>query len=141
MPDERFLREEARPEAPTILAVDGELDLLATYYRLLTRGGYRVFTAPSRTTGLVAVERERPQLVISALYLPDGNGLDVIRAARTLVPPAAAIVVTRFGEEPSRWAAHAAGASEFVPKPFESATLLDLVRSHLPIPPPPGGLH
>ena len=99
-----------------------------------------MITAPSRTTGLAAVERERPQLVIADLYLPDGNGLDVIRAARTLVPPAAAIVVTRFGGEPSRWAAQAAGASGFLSKPFESAGLLDLVRSHLPIPPLTGGL-
>lgn len=141
MPDEPFLREKARQETPAILAVDEELDLLATYYRLLTRGGYRVFTAASRMTGLVAVERERPQLVISDLYLPDGDGLDVIRAARTLAPPVPAIVVTRFSGEPQWRSAQAAGASGFLSKPFESAALLDLVRSHLPIPPPTGGLH
>src|SRR5579864_4445128 len=122
--------------SPTVLAVDDELDLLATYYRLLTRGGYRVITTPSRTTGLVAVERERPRLVIADLHLPDGDGLDVIRAARLLTPPASAIVVTRFSGEPYRRAAQAAGASGFLSKPFESAALLDLVRSHLPIPPP-----
>jgi DNA-binding response OmpR family regulator len=141
MPDEPFLREKARQEPPAILAVDEELDFLATYYRLLTRGGYRVFTAASRMTGLVAVERERPQLVIADLYLPDGDVLDVIRAARMLAPPAPVIVVTRFSGESYRQSAQAAGASGFLSKPFESAALLDLVRSHLPIPPPTGGLH
>lgn len=136
MPDDPFCRETARQVAPTVVAVDDQLDLLATYHRLLTRGGYRVITAPSRTTGLVAVERERPQLVIAALSLPDGDGLDLIRAARALTPPARAIVVTRFSGEPYRRAAQAAGASGFVPKPFDTAGLLDLVRTHLPISPP-----
>jgi DNA-binding response OmpR family regulator len=139
MADEPVPRENVRHMPPTVLAVDREPDLLATYYRLLTREGYRVITAPSRTTGLVAVERERPHLVLADLELPDGDGLDVIRAARTLAPPVPAIVVSRFGGEPYRWAALAAGASAFVPKPFESAALLDLVRSHLPIS-PTGGL-
>lgn len=141
MPDEPFLHENTRQIPPTVLAVDDQLDLLATYYRLLTRRGYRVVTAPSRTTGLAAVERERPQLVIADLYLPDGDGLDVIRAARTLAPPAPVIVVTRFSGESYRLSAQVAGASGFLSKPFESAALLDLVRSHLPIRPPPGGLH
>ena len=76
-------------------------------------------------TGLAAVERERPQLVIADLYQPDGDGLDVIRAARTLAPPAPVIVVTRFSGEPYRLSAEAAGASGFLSKPFESAALLD----------------
>jgi DNA-binding response OmpR family regulator len=136
VPDEPVLHEKTGQTPPTVLAVDDQLDLLATYYRLLTRRGYRVVTAPSRTTGLATVERERPQLVIAALSLPDGDGLDVIRAARMLAPPAPVIVVTRFSGEPYRQSAQAAGASGFLSKPFESAALLDLVRSHLPIPPP-----
>jgi response regulator receiver domain-containing protein len=80
----------------SILAVDSEPDLLVTYYRLLTREGYRVVTAPSRTGGLLALDRERPDLVIVTLSLRDGNGLDVIRAARELEVPAAAILVSRF---------------------------------------------
>jgi DNA-binding NarL/FixJ family response regulator len=74
--------------------------------------------------------------VIAALHLPDGDGLDVIRAARLLDPLTSAIVVTRFSGQPYRRSAQAAGASAFLSKPFESAALLDLVRSHLPIPLP-----
>jgi hypothetical protein len=74
-------------------------DLLVTYYRLLTRQGYRVFTAPSRTRGLLALDREPPALVIVTLSLRDGNGLDVIRAARELEAPAAAILVSRCNNE------------------------------------------
>ncbi len=93
--------------APTVLTVDLQADLLVTYYRLLSRRGYRVITAPTRAAGLLAVEREAPRLVISDLRLPDGDGLDIVRAARSRVPPALAIVVSaltpsRPGERPSR---------------------------------------
>ena len=117
----------------TILAVESEPDLLVTYYRLLTREGYRVVTAPSRTHGLLALDREPPDLVIVTLSLRDGSGLDVIQAARELEPPAAAILVSRFTVEAFRQAAREAGAA-FLAKPFETAALLDLVRSLLPIP-------
>lgn len=115
----------------TVLAVDSEPDLLVTYYRLLTRQGYRVITAPSRTRGLLALNREPPALVIVTLSLQDGNGLDVVRAARELKVPAAAILVSRFNNERFRQAAQEAGAA-FLSKPFETTMLLDLVRSLAP---------
>jgi DNA-binding response OmpR family regulator len=117
----------------TIVAVDSEPDLLVTYSRLLTREGYRVVAAPSRIGGLLALDREVPDLVIVTLSLRDGSGLDVIRAARELETPAAAILVSRFSVEAFRQAAHDAGAA-FLAKPFETAVLLNLVRSLLPIP-------
>lgn len=115
----------------TVLAVDSEPDLLVTYYRLLTRQGYRVITAPSRTRGLLALNREPPALVIVTLSLRDGNGLDVIRAARELKVSAAAILVSRFNNERFRQAAQEAGAA-FLSKPFETTMLMDLVRSLAP---------
>ncbi len=125
--------------APTVLTVDPQADLLVTYYRLLSRRGYRVITAPTRAAGLLAVEREAPSLVISDLRLPDGDGLDIVRAARSRVPPALAIIVSGVSAAPYRRAALAAGASDFLPKPFAAGALLDLIQSHLPIPPPAGG--
>ena len=117
----------------TILAVESEPDLLVTYYRLLTREGYRVVTVPSRTHALLVLDRERPDLVIATLNLRDGSGLDVIQAARKLEPRVAAILASRFAVEVFRHAAREAGAA-FLAKPFETAVLLDLVRSLLPIP-------
>ena len=126
----------------TILAVDSEPDLLVTYSRLLTREGYRVVALPSRIGGLLALDREAPDLVIVTLSLRDGSGLDVIRAARELETPAAAILVSRFSVEAFRQAARDVGAA-FLVKPFETAVLLNLVRSLLPIPsrPVPAGEH
>jgi DNA-binding response OmpR family regulator len=117
---------------PTVLVVDDEVDLLATYHRLLDREGYRVIRASSRTTALAAVERERPGLVIAALRLHDGSGSDVIRAARALDPPASAILVTRLGGAVSHRAAEEVRASLLI-KPFLTAAFLNLVRAQVPI--------
>jgi CheY-like chemotaxis protein len=69
-------------EAKQILVVDDETDLLATYERLLRRHGYAVVPAASREAGLSAVRSGRPALVVTDLRLPDGDGLDVVHAAR-----------------------------------------------------------
>jgi DNA-binding response OmpR family regulator len=114
-----------------VLVVDDEADFLATYVRLLRRQGYEVTTVSSRATALAAVARERPSLVISDLRLPDGDGLDVVRAARSGTNPSPVIVVTGFPSEEQRRAALAAGASAFLAKPFAAAGLLAAVRSSL----------
>ena len=114
-----------------ILVVEDEADLVVTYDRLLRREGYRVVTAASRAEGLKAIEFAPPALVISDLRLPDGDGLDTIRAARALDPPAPVIVVTAFASRAARDAALASGASAFLAKPFPASALLRLVHDEL----------
>jgi len=110
-----------------ILVIDHEPDLRNSYDRLLRRQGYRVVTAGSRAEGLRLVI-EPPRLVISDLRLPDGDGLDIIRAAKAIHPPVPVIVVTSFASAASRRAARASGAAAFLTKPFSASELLELVR-------------
>lgn len=117
--------------AHRVLVVDDEADFLATYERLLRRQGYDVIAAGSRTAALAAVERDHVDLVISDLRLPDGDGLEVVRAVRAAAEPPPVIVVTGFPSEERRRAAIAAGATGFLAKPFAATTLLALVRSSL----------
>jgi DNA-binding response OmpR family regulator len=114
-----------------VLVVDNEADFLATYERLLRRQGYEVMTATSRAAGLAAVAAERLDLVISDLRLPDGDGLDVVRAARGVPDPPPVIVVTGYPSDETRRAATAAGATAFFAKPFAAAGLLEAVRASL----------
>jgi DNA-binding response OmpR family regulator len=110
-----------------ILVVDNEPDLRSTYDRLLRWQGYRVVTAGSRAEGLRLVT-EPPRLVIVDLKLRDGDGLDIIRAAKANHPPVPVIVVTSFASAASRRAAQASGAAAFLTKPFSASELLELVR-------------
>ena len=114
-----------------ILVVDDEPDLRVTYERLLRRQGYRVVTAGSRAEGLSLVLAERPRLVISDLKLPDGDGLEIVRAARRLAPPAPVIVVAAVISRATREAVLASGASAILAKPFTSSELLRIVHEAL----------
>jgi len=114
-----------------ILVVEDETDLAVTYDRLLRRQGYRVLTAASRVEGLQAIESAPPALVIADLRLSDGDGLDIIRAARARKPQVPVIVVTGFASRAARDAALASGASAFLAKPFLASALLRLVHDEL----------
>jgi DNA-binding response OmpR family regulator len=114
-----------------ILVVDDEADLVASYERLLRRKGFRVVSAGTRGEGLAFVEREPLALLITDLRLPDGDGLDLVRAARRLPTPTPSMVVTGFASEASRTASMAAGATGFLAKPFAASAFTSLVESML----------
>jgi two-component system response regulator PrrA len=123
-----------------VLVVDDEADFLATYERLLRRQGYEVITATSRAAGLAAVRasiegQHRLDLVISDLRLPDGDGLDVVRAVREAPDPPPVFVISGYPSDHTRRAAAAAGATAFFSKPFTAAALLAAVRSTVPLAP------
>ena len=111
----------------TILVVDDERDLAATCERLLRRRGWNVEIAGSREAALIRLARQpRPALAIVDRQLPDGDGLDVLRAARAADTPV--IMVTGYGSGATRRLALEEGAVGFLAKPFSAQDLLELVR-------------
>jgi len=114
-----------------ILVVDDEADLIATYRRLFHRHGYEVTSAATRAGGLLLIDSSTPDLIITDLELPDGDGLDLVRAARGASATSGIIVVSGRSSSGAREDAIAAGASAFVDKPFSADALRDLVRALL----------
>lgn len=115
----------------SVLVVEDEADLATTYQRLLRRQGCRVTAAGTRREALDAIRDDRFALVVADLRLPDGDGLDVVRAARAMDRPPAVIVVTGFASEGSRRQALEAGAVAYLKKPFALSELSTLVESAL----------
>jgi len=91
-----------------------------TYARILRRQGHQVVCVGTRAAGLQALRAGPLRLIIADLRLPDGDGLDVVRAARAMPAPAPVIVATVLGSRETRQAALAAGASAFLAKPFSA---------------------
>jgi DNA-binding response OmpR family regulator len=114
-----------------VLVVEDEADLVSTYGRLLRRQGCRMTAAGTRKEGLAALEREPFALVIADMRLPDGDGLDVVRAARGHAAVPAVIVVTGFASVQSRRQALEAGATAYLAKPFSTLTLSSLIQETL----------
>lgn len=114
-----------------VLVVEDEADLVATYRRLLTRQGCRVIAAGTRREALDAIGAQPFVLVVVDLRLPDGDGLDIVRAARARPEPPEVIVVTGFASEASRRQALDAGATAYLTKPFSISAFTALVQRTL----------
>jgi DNA-binding response OmpR family regulator len=119
------------PAVSPVLVVEDESDLVTTYRRLLTRHGCRVIAAATRHEALEAIRAESFRLVVVDLRLPDGDGLDVVRAARATPLPPAVIVVTGFASDATRRQAIDAGASAYMAKPFSISAFSSLVEQTL----------
>jgi DNA-binding response OmpR family regulator len=103
-----------------ILIVEDEADLAATCARLLRRQGHAVVAVGSRAAALAALGDAPPAVLVSDVGLPDGDGLDVVRAAAAMEPRVPAVVMTGRASEAGRVAARVAGAVAYLPKPFTS---------------------
>lgn len=111
-----------------ILVVDDEHDLAEACQRLLMRGGWQVSTVATRGAALEALTAPAaPALAIVDRGLPDGDGLDIVRAARER--GCRVIVISGRTSAANRDRTLAAGAAGFLGKPFTAGEFLDLVRS------------
>jgi two-component system OmpR family response regulator len=111
-----------------ILVVDDEPSILAAVAPLLRARGYEVFTATSGQTGIDAVDRHAPDLVILDLGLPDIDGIEVCRRLREGRSTPIVILSAR-GAEAQKVAALDAGADDYVTKPFGPEELLARLRA------------
>ena len=111
-----------------VLVIDDEPSILRALRINLTARDYEVTTAADGTSGLAAVSRERPDVLILDLGLPDMDGTDVIHGVRgwTSTP---IIVLSVWGQEQMKVAALDAGADDYVTKPFGMDELLARLRA------------
>ena len=111
-----------------VLVIDDEPSILRALRINLTARNYEVSTASDGASGLAAVSRERPDVLILDLGLPDMDGTDVIHGVRgwTSTP---IIVLSVWGQEYQKVAALDAGADDYVTKPFGMDELLARLRA------------
>src|SRR6202167_5656443 len=111
-----------------VLVVDDEPSILRALRINLSAREYDVSTAVDGTTGLAAVARDRPDVIILDLGLPDTDGTDVIQGVRGC-SSIAIIVLSAWGQESQRVPALDAGAENSVTKPFGMDELLARLRA------------
>ncbi|MFY9926718.1 MAG: response regulator transcription factor [Streptosporangiaceae bacterium] len=114
-----------------LLVVDDEatiLELLSGSLRLM---GFEVITAASGAEAAHAVASGRPDLVLLDVMMPDGDGFEVIRRIRSGAGEVPVIFLTARDEVPDRVQGFAAGADDYVTKPFSLEELLGRIRAVL----------
>ena len=93
--------------------------------------GFRVTCARTGREALQAARASSFDAVISDIFMPDGDGLEVVRELRAISPATPIILITAQGSVELAVRAVSEGASDFIAKPFEVAALAALVRRHL----------
>lgn len=110
-----------------VLLIDDEVSLQRAMAPLLRSRGYAVTIAGSGREALELFSRDRPDLVILDLGLPDMSGLDVCRHLRELADTPILILSAR-GAERDKVAALDLGADDYITKPFGPEELMARVR-------------
>jgi two-component system KDP operon response regulator KdpE len=113
-----------------ILLVDDESSIQRAMAPLLRSRGYDVTIAGTGREALDAFTRERPDLLILDLGLPDIDGSEVCRVVRDQAETPILILSAR-GAEKDKVAALDQGADDYVTKPFGPEELMARVRAAL----------
>jgi len=113
-----------------VLVVDDEPQITRVLKTVLSSQGYQVRTAAEGESALASFSEWHPELVITDLYMPRMDGLELCRRIRA-VSSVPIIVLSVKGEERSKVEALDSGADDYVTKPFGTDELLARVRAAL----------
>jgi two-component system KDP operon response regulator KdpE len=113
-----------------VLIIDDEPPIRKLLRMGLTTQGYDILDAPNGKTALALI-KDKPDLVILDLGLPDIDGLDLLTQLRARIEAIPIIVLSSRGDERGKVEALDRGADDYVTKPFGMDELLARMRAAL----------
>jgi DNA-binding response OmpR family regulator len=114
-----------------VLVIEDNAELAYGLRNNLEIEGHEVTVAPDGRQGLEAAERERPDLVILDLMLPDLDGFRVLRRLRQRDAATPVLILTARGDQEDKVRGLKLGADDYVTKPFGLLELLARVEARL----------
>jgi|SRR5579871_1362323 len=123
----------------TVALIEDDADLFALLKYNLEKEGFRFAGSPTGRGALEFCRRERPDLVILDIMLPDSDGIEICRGIRSNPELAhiPVIFLTARASESDRILGLELGANDYVVKPFSLRELIARVRSQLRAPAAP----
>jgi two-component system response regulator AtoC len=112
---------------PTLLIVDDEPAIQHAFQRAFRGGAIALRTAATAEEALREVERERPDVVVLDVHLPDASGLETFHRIRAVDARIPVILVTGHGTTELAIEAMKEGAWEYLLKPLELPQLRDVI--------------
>ena len=119
------------PDPATLLVADDDPGLRESLERTLTREGYRVVLASDGRAALERVQAGGVDLIVTDLRMPGLTGLELLRAAKAIMPDVDVILLTAFGTVEEAVQAMKDGAYDFLTKPFRREQLIKLIDKAL----------
>jgi DNA-binding NtrC family response regulator len=111
----------------SVLVVDDEELLAKSCTQILSSEGYKVTTETRGRAALETARRQRPDIVLTDLMLPDMDGMTLLRDILGISPETLVIMITGFATVNSSIEAIQAGAYDYIPKPFTATQLRILI--------------
>jgi two-component system, NtrC family, response regulator len=110
-----------------VLIIDDEEKLRNLLARLIKLEGYSIIESGNLKTGLKAIDKEDPDVILCDVKLPDGNGVDFIREVKTKFPLIEIILLTAYGNIPDGVQAIKNGAFDYLVKGDDNDKIIPLL--------------
>ncbi len=110
-----------------VLIIDDEENLRKLLSRVIELEGYHVLQAANAKDGLALLSKERVQVVVTDVKLPDGNGVQLTEKIKQLYPSTEVIVITAFGTIQDGVNAIKNGAFDYLTKGDHQEKIIPLV--------------
>ena len=110
-----------------ILVVDDEVQIRTLLSRMLELEGYEVGQAGDCRTALKQLEFQSPDVVLCDVFLPDGNGVDLVASIKKTAPNVEIILLTAHGNIPDGVQAIKNGAFDYITKGDDNNKIIPLV--------------
>ncbi len=116
-----------------ILLVDDEPDILEIIGYNLSAEGYQIITADNGIKAIKKAKKERPQLIIMDVMMPEMDGIEACEQIRKIPELKHTIIafLTARGEDYSQMAGFDAGADDYITKPIKPKVLTSKVKALL----------
>lgn len=111
-----------------VLVLDDEKNITFVIKAILEKAGFSVDAFNDPLEGLKVVGAGRYCVVITDLYMPQLNGMEVLARVHEQMPDLPVIVITAFGTVESAVSALKKGAFDYITKPFEQDEILAIVE-------------
>ena len=111
-----------------ILIIDDEPTIRMLLSRILELEGYEVLKAKDRATALYTLKKQVVQVVLCDVFLPDGNGVDMVQELQQLAPDAKIILLTAHGNIPDGVQAIKNGAFDYIVKGDDNRKIIPIVN-------------
>ena len=110
-----------------VLIIDDEKDILDSLSSILEDEGFQVSRATDGKEGLSLFEREKPKIVLLDIWMPELDGIQVLKRIKKKKEEAIVIVISGHGTISTAVEAVKVGAYDFLEKPLSIEKILEVI--------------
>lgn len=111
-----------------VLVIDDEVAVNNNIRKILSKKGYTVDQAVSKSEALEKIEKQTYPLILLDLKIPEVNGLELLKAIRDQRPEAKVIIITGYASIETAVESSRMGVFDYLPKPFTPDEIRDVTE-------------